>query len=112
MRAGDVVLLNFPFSDLSDAKLRPGVVLAVVDRDDFIAVQITSKEKGDAYAVELSGRSFAEGGLRMTSFARAGKLFTAHRKVVVRRVAQLSEDALEQIRETVIRLIRRPDRTG
>ena len=60
MTAGDVVLLNFPFSDLSAAKVRPAVVLAVVDREDFIAVQITSKRKSDRNAIELSDKSFAE----------------------------------------------------
>lgn len=45
MIAGDVVLLNFPFSDLSGVKLRPVVVIAVVDREDFITVQITSQRK-------------------------------------------------------------------
>lgn len=86
MTAGDVVLLNFPFSDLSGAKLRPVVVLAVVDREDFIAVQITSQRKADRGAVELTNKSFTDGGLRVASFARSAKLFTAHRKVVVKRV--------------------------
>jgi mRNA interferase MazF len=72
MIAGDVVLLNFPFSDLTGAKLRPVVVLAVVDRDEFIACMITSKDKGDRRAVTLTNRSFADGGLRVTSYARPG----------------------------------------
>jgi len=33
---GSVVLVRFPFSDLSASKLRPAVVLAGVDRDDWI----------------------------------------------------------------------------
>jgi mRNA interferase MazF len=40
--AGTVVLVPFPFSDLSQAKLRPAVVLADVGRGDWILCQITS----------------------------------------------------------------------
>jgi mRNA interferase MazF len=39
---GSVVLVRFPFSDLSATKLRPAVVLAGVDRDDWILSQVTS----------------------------------------------------------------------
>lgn len=106
MIAGDVVLLNFPFSDLSAAKLRPTVVLAVVDREDFIAVQVTSQRKANRNAIELTSASFAEGGLRVTSFARAGKLFTAHRKVVLKRVGRLREEVRNSIRDASIRVIR------
>ncbi len=36
---GSVVLVRFPFSDLSDAKFRPGIVLANIDRGDHILCQ-------------------------------------------------------------------------
>lgn len=105
MIAGDVVLLTFPFSDLSGSKLRPAVVLAVVDRDEFIVCQITSKRKSDARALELSSVNFTSGGLRITSFARPAKLFTVHRTLVVRRVAVLRSERLEAIRAAVVRAI-------
>ena len=106
MTPGDVVLLNFPFSDLSGAKLRPAVVLAPVDRDDFIAVQITSQRRSDRNAIELTNASFAAGGLRITSFARAGKLFTAHRRIVIKRVGRVRDSVRDAIREAAIRVIR------
>ena len=40
--AGAVVLVPFPFSDLSRAKMRPAVVLAEAGRNDWILCQITS----------------------------------------------------------------------
>jgi len=50
MMAGDVVLIRFPFSDLSGAKLRPAVELAVIDRRVSVACQITTK-RSDGNAV-------------------------------------------------------------
>lgn len=51
--AGAVVLVRFPFSDLSQTKLRPAVILANVGRGDWILCQVTSKPYGDTLAVKL-----------------------------------------------------------
>jgi hypothetical protein len=40
---GDVVIVPFPFSDLSESKRRPALVLAVLTGDDLILCQITSQ---------------------------------------------------------------------
>src|SRR5712691_8831813 len=81
-----VVLVPFPFSDLSQAKLRPAVVLADVGRGDWILCQITSNPYGDTRAILLEDASFAAGGLRVVSYARPGKLFTAHSTLMVTQV--------------------------
>jgi mRNA interferase MazF len=81
--AGMAVLVPFPFSDLSQAKLRPAVVLADVGRGDWILCQITSNPYGDTRAIMLEDTSFAAGGLRVVSYARPGNLFTAHSTLTV-----------------------------
>jgi len=48
---GSVALVPFPFSDLSQAKLRPAIVLASVGRGDWILCQVTSNEYGDDRAI-------------------------------------------------------------
>lgn len=69
--AGAVVLVPFPFSDLSQAKLRPAVVLADAGRGDLILCQVTSNPYGDPRAVPLVEASFARGSLRVRSGRRA-----------------------------------------
>jgi mRNA interferase MazF len=107
MTSGDVVLLHFPFSDLSGSKLRPAMVLAAIDRGDFIACQITSNRDADPEAVELTAASFAAGSLRTTSYARPGKLFTAHQSIVARRVAQLSAATRDAVKVKTVGIIQR-----
>jgi mRNA interferase MazF len=51
LAAGKVVLVPFPFSDLSKSKLRPAVVLASVGRGDWILCQVTSSPYGDPRAI-------------------------------------------------------------
>lgn len=109
--AGMAVLIPFPFSDLSQAKLRPAVVLADAGRGDWVLCQITRNPYGDARAILLEDASFAVGALRVTSYARPGKLFTANRTLMVTQVGILKAEPLQQIIEAVVALLhtsRRP----
>jgi mRNA interferase MazF len=104
--AGAVVLVPFPFSDLSEAKLRPAVVLANSGRADWILCQITSNPYGDPHAIEMAHESFASGSLRITSYARPGKLFTANQDLMVNQVATLNSAAFRAIIDAVIGILR------
>ncbi|MDR2006937.1 MAG: hypothetical protein LBP78_06830 [Acidaminococcales bacterium] len=50
----DVVVVPFPFSDLISSKRRPALVLAKSGPNDIVLSQITSKNVGDEYAVEIT----------------------------------------------------------
>ena len=103
--AGAVVLVPFPFSDLSQAKLRPAVVLAGAGRQDYILCQVTSNPYADPAAVELTDVAFAAGSLQRTSYARPAKLFTAHVSLIRAQVGELRTDALREISGRVITLL-------
>lgn len=103
--AGAVVLVPFPFSDLSRAKLRPAVVLADAGRGDWILCQITSKSYADARAVTLRGTDFAQGSLQLDSYARPGKLFTAHQGLIAGEAGKLKPESFAQVINAVVRLL-------
>jgi len=67
--ASSVVLITFPFSDLSRSKLRPAVVLADVGRGDWIMCQITSNPYADSDAILLADESFVAGSLQRRNLA-------------------------------------------
>lgn len=104
--AGAVVLVPFPFSDLSQAKLRPAVVIANAGRGDWIMCQVTGKPYGDARAIVLDDASFVSGSLRIVSYCRPGKLFTGNRDLIVAQVGTLKEQVFTQIIDAVIALLR------
>jgi mRNA interferase MazF len=64
---GDVVVVPFPFSDLTEAKRRPALVLAKLDGVDVILCQITSQQFRDRYAIPINESDFEEGYLRKIS---------------------------------------------
>lgn len=102
---GQVVVLPFPFSDLSQKKLRPALLLAEAGRGDWIACQITSNPYADAQAITLAESDFVEGSLQRVSYLRPGKLFTCHESLPVNTVGLLNTAALQQARSAVIQLI-------
>ncbi len=104
--AGTVVLVTFPFSDLSQAKLRPAVVLAKTSANDWILCQITSNPYSDPRAMKLANENFSSGSLRVVSYARPGKLFTANNSLVVAQIGTLTGETLKQIVEGVCELLR------
>jgi mRNA interferase MazF len=99
---GVVVLVRFPFSDLSSSKLRPALVVAGAGGTDWILCQITSNAYGDAAAVALTTGSFAEGRLHRESFVRPAKLFTASESIIVRQVGRLTSRAQRMVVEAIV----------
>ena len=105
MKRGTVVLVRFPFSDLSASKLRPAVVLADVGRGDYVLVQVTSNPYGDSMAVELMDDSFESGSLHRISYARPGKLFTANESLIERSLGELSIATVEKLTSAIARIL-------
>ena len=101
-----VILLPFPFSDLSASKLRPALLLAAAGKGDWVLCQITSNPYADPRAVTLAEDDFVEGGLQRISHARAGKLFTAHESLFQRAVGELKAERHAQVVEAVVEMVR------
>lgn len=107
-----VVLVRFPFSDLSDAKLRPAIVIADAGRGDWILCQVTSNPYGDPKAIALSDDSFVVGSLRLRSFARPGKLFTASQALMVKEIASLDPNSFQQIVQAIVEMVKGNSNAG
>ena len=102
---GAVVLVEYPFSDLSRSKLRPAVVLANVAHNDLLLCQITSNPYADPIAVELAAENFSEGGLERVSYARPGKIFTASHTIVAKTVGQLDVTTRKRLTSEIVALL-------
>ena len=104
---GEVVLVNFPFTDLTGRKLRPAVVVAAGDHcDDIILCQITSQDYGDREAVAIDPiKDFSSGSLAKDSYVRPRKLFTANDRLITRVVGKLKPSKLDEVAQAIIKAI-------
>lgn len=103
---GDVVVVPFPFNNLSEQKARPAVVLADLSGPDVILCQITSKPARDRYSVVVDDADFLEGSLKYPSSVRANQIFTLEKTVVRYRIGQLKKEKTEEIVQVVISFLR------
>lgn len=94
---GDVVVVPFPFADLSASKRRPALVVAALNNNDVILCQITSQTRRDTYSVELSKADFVDGNLDKDSWIRPNRLFTAETAIILYRAGQLQKAKVKEV---------------
>lgn len=102
---GDVVVVPFPFSDLSSSKRRPALVVTQLSGDDVILCQITTPARPDGYSMPLSSTDFDSGGLGHGSHIRPNRLFTADSHIVAYRAGKLSLKKTQEVVEKIVQII-------
>jgi len=102
---GDVVIVPFPFSDLSQAKKRPAFVVTVLDGDDIILCQITSQWVKDKYAIPIDEDDFATGSLKQKSHIRPNRIFTADRNIILYPAGRLHQKKIDDVMEQIVKIL-------
>ena len=97
---GDIVIIPFPFSDLSGSKKRPAMVLVDLPGEDIMLCQITSQSR-DSSSVSLTSQDFSSGTLPVNSYIRPTRIFTADKSMIVRKAGT----AKPLIAQAVVKLI-------
>ncbi len=98
MNKWDVVLLRYPFSDLTTTKVRPALVISPDSYntgEDAAFIAITSNvARAGTYDVPISSShpQFPETGLNYDSVVRVGKLFTLKQTLVAKKLGTLGTD--------------------
>jgi len=100
-KRSEIWLVRFPFSDLTSAKRRPALVLAVYG-EDVIMVGIFSRiPRGSLrkswIRLDASHADFAQSGLKKTSILKAEKIAVIHESVLQRRLGVLSADLMKRV---------------
>jgi len=98
--------MPFPFSDLSEAKRRPALVLANLDGEDLILCQTTSQATNDRYSIPLDERDFSAGRLSHSSNIRPNRLFTADRATILYKAGTVLARKVNQVVEVVVEILR------
>ena len=101
---GDVVVLPFPFSDLSASKKRPALVVATLQGDDIILCQITSVARKDENAISLQQKDFKQGKLPVQSMIRPNRLFTADKSIILYNVGALKDHKIKEVEKMIIQI--------
>lgn len=104
---GDVVVVPFPFSDLSKSKRRPALVVANLEGDDLILCQITSEVRVDNCSILLSDDDFEKGSLNLTSLIKPNRVFTADKSIILKKIGFLKNSKIREIENSLIDIFRK-----
>jgi len=99
---GEVVVIPFPFSDLSGSKKRPALVLADLEGNDILLCQITSQKTRDKLAIPLLQNDFLNGSLPVSSFIRPLRIFTADKAIIQRRAGTTRPEIIHKVIECIV----------
>ncbi len=103
---GDIVVIPFPFSDLSSTKKRPALIISTLLGDDLIVCQITGKVKEDSCAILLKDSEIVGGKLKGDSYIRTNKLFTADKSIIEYKIGNLKKEKLTEVENKIIKIIK------
>jgi mRNA interferase MazF len=104
MKAGDVVLVRFPHTDLSEGKLRPALVIAAVPgRHGDLLLALISSRTHQAIPefdelIEDTAPDFSASGLKTRSLVRLARLAAISSSLLAARLGHISPERLANIK--------------
>jgi mRNA interferase MazF len=95
MVKGDIVLIPFPFTNLSATKIRPALVLISNGADVTVTFITTQMEWADDASVKVTPSKL--NALKKDSIIRLNKIATIDKSLVLGKIGQLSKDEIDLI---------------
>jgi mRNA interferase MazF len=108
MNRGDIVLITFPFSDLSSTKVRPVLVLSPEDpnQQDFIVALITSNIirplLNTDYLLLISDSDFTGTGLKIDSVFRMSKVHNLNKSLAKKLLGKISNELMQKLEQKLL----------
>ena len=98
---GDIVIIGFPFSDLSRTKKRPALIISndtVNNTGDYLMVQVTSKIRNDSLSLPINKSDFVNGKeLPLQSCIRLHKIFLLNESLIIYKNTAVNTDFLDSV---------------
>ena len=97
---GNIVIVRFPYTDLSNARLRPGLLVADVRHDnqlDWVVCRITTQSFPGSRQIALSPRDLATGQLAQDSWLRPDRMMTMNETILGNTIGRLTDAKLAEI---------------
>ena len=101
----DLVLLQYPFSDLKSSKLRPALI---VSNDSFnkkssdcIMVPLTTVIKDEPYSIMIDKQDLSSGKLLKLSRIRVDKIFSIDKGLISMKIGIIQEKTFKKVKEEI-----------
>lgn len=99
---GDIVLIPYPYTDLSNTKKRPVVIISkdAINKQNFIVSKITSVIRNDQFTFTIKDTD-TETKLKFKSEVRTNEIFTVHKSLIIKTLTSFKKESLKQLTEKI-----------
>jgi len=96
---GDIILIPYPYTDLSNTKKRPAIIISKDsnNNENYIVIKITSVIRNDLFSFPITPKDVEDGLLHKESEARVNEVFTIHESIIIKKIASLNKDSLQKL---------------
>lgn len=98
----DIVLLNFPFSNLKQSKVRPAIVLSNNKHNkksnDVVVVPLTSNLQQTDYDILITNKNLDKGNLIVNSRVKIDRIFSVDKKLVKMNIGKIDKQTFSKIK--------------
>lgn len=96
----DIILIPFPYSDLTGAKQRPAVIISNGKlKQDFICCLVTSNESAEG--LPISESHYEKGKLPFKSWVKPHRLFTINEIIIKKKLCKIKKGLHKVIIDTI-----------
>jgi len=99
---GDIIVIDFPYSDLKTWKRRPVLIINVPKGEDILVCQITAESYESPMEVQIKKEDFSNGSLKKDSFVRIDKISSVEKSLIKYKVCSLKKEKFSNILNKVI----------
>jgi len=107
----EIVLVPFPYSDLSSSKKRPVLIVSNDEyntkHDEVVVCVITSNLFQDEYSILLDNSDLEYGILPESSVVKTHKLFTIHKTKILKKFSVVSSEYFDKVSNSLVELFKR-----
>jgi mRNA interferase MazF len=106
-KQGSIVIVKFPFTDGSEFKKRPALVISnnkIDTLEDYLLVQITSKFNDDGISIPINKGDCTKD-LPLKSYIRPHKIFTIHKSLILSEISEVNSNFLKVVSRKIFELI-------
>lgn len=104
MNKGDIVLVPFPFTDLSGQKNRPAIIL--IDTEDDVTISFITTQLKWQSEFDIIIQPTELNGLKKTSLLKLSKFATIDKDLIIGLLGQLDNNYIKQLNENLIKILK------
>lgn len=101
-KQGDIILIPYPYTNLSNTKQRPAVIISKdsANRNHYIVAKITSVIREDNFSFKIDSEDIDKE-LKYPSEVRTNELFTVSPTIIIKKFASLNKESLKRLTEKI-----------